>query len=579
MRSKKIETIQFAKKLRSELPRRRRTQISPIARWNSKFVDSDESSGFSCLYFGGEISCESSRVSVGSRSKVKSFVRKRQFGEIEGSGGFSVERLDCEGKDERKEIVGGGNGEAEVSESSCVESNCGAGNGVLGDKRLKSKSKSGIVKEIGGEDDYNSVLKSEISCVEEHSDAGNIKVLSDSKDNEVVSCISAAESCFDSKLSEKSIKDSENRAQKLNFRDESNKNLDNNPPISNSESTIEQRPECIELDFDLACTENFSFDSYSDHSSSHRTEDSESFLDNSEIDASDYTPSMFLDSRSDFSERSEDSTSPIFSLLVQYRDEFSRSTSTPDDEAVAKEESTFVRFEDEEDEESYQLLRNRENKLELLHGYVQEYCRSTEYGNLVLKQRSRMIHWIVERCTEMNLHQETMFLGVGLLDRFLSKGFFKTKSNLQIVGIACLTLATRLEENQPYNGVRQRSFNVGNDVYTTCEVVAMEWLVQEVLNFQCFPPTIHNFLWFYLKAAKADEELEKRAKYLAMLVLSDLAPMYYRPSTVAAAVVILASLVSYHDSSIQCILETHIRTKGDDLPQCIEGLEWLLKYL
>ena len=44
-----------------------------------------------------------------------------------------------------------------------------------------------------------------------------------------------------------------------------------------------------------------------------------------------------------------------------------------------------------------------------------------------------------------------MFLGVNLLDRFLSKGFFKNKRVLQIVGIACISLATRIEENQPYN--------------------------------------------------------------------------------------------------------------------------------
>jgi cyclin A len=44
-----------------------------------------------------------------------------------------------------------------------------------------------------------------------------------------------------------------------------------------------------------------------------------------------------------------------------------------------------------------------------------------------------------------------MFLGINLLDRFLSKGYFKAERKLQIVGIACLTLATRIEENQQYN--------------------------------------------------------------------------------------------------------------------------------
>jgi cyclin A len=44
-----------------------------------------------------------------------------------------------------------------------------------------------------------------------------------------------------------------------------------------------------------------------------------------------------------------------------------------------------------------------------------------------------------------------MSLGVGLLDRFLTKGFFKNKRHLQIFGIGCLSVATRIEENQPYN--------------------------------------------------------------------------------------------------------------------------------
>jgi hypothetical protein len=43
--------------------------------------------------------------------------------------------------------------------------------------------------------------------------------------------------------------------------------------------------------------------------------------------------------------------------------------------------------------------------------------------------------------------------------------------------------------------VQQKDFCIGCNVYSKCEVVAMEWLVQEVLNFQCFLPTMFNFLW------------------------------------------------------------------------------------
>lgn len=51
----------------------------------------------------------------------------------------------------------------------------------------------------------------------------------------------------------------------------------------------------------------------------------------------------------------------------------------------------------------------------------------------------------------MDLQKETLFLGVSLMDRFLQRGFFKVKRNFHLLGIACVALATRLEENQPYN--------------------------------------------------------------------------------------------------------------------------------
>ncbi|KAL6970040.1 hypothetical protein U1Q18_029747 [Sarracenia purpurea var. burkii] len=87
----------------------------------------------------------------------------------------------------------------------------------------------------------------------------------------------------------------------------------------------------------------------------------------------------------------------------------------------------------------------------------------------------------------------------------------------------------------------------------------MEWLVQEVLNFQ-----------YYLKAARANEEVEKHSKYLAVLALLGHEQLCYWPSTVAAGLVILASLAAHQDASCDRVMETHIRTKEDDLPGCIK---------
>lgn len=307
------------KKLRSELPRRRRAQISPVAIWTRNLVSNDDhkNSGdlasfsvdsSSCSYFCGEVSCESSRVSDGSESKSKAgaILRKREFKEIGSYGGFVVEnKLYCIGAEA-----------SEVSESSCVESNCD-GNGVLGDRRLKLKSSRGK----GGE------IAKEI----EISGAGNLNV--DTKENEVVSCISASESCLQAKLAE-------NKKEEIIRAEELEKSF----TVSNSESTIDQRPEpemSFGIDSELACTENFCDDSYSDCSSTQETAYSELqsdiFLENSELDFSDYSPSIFVDSGSEFSERSEGDSTPslTFSLLLRYREHFLRSTSAKDTELVS----------------------------------------------------------------------------------------------------------------------------------------------------------------------------------------------------------------------------------------------------
>ncbi|KAG6650603.1 cyclin-SDS isoform X2 [Carya illinoinensis] len=602
------------KKLRSELPRRRRSQFSPILYSSLNFLAIPlKNSGFSfsldstsCSYFGSEVSCDSSRVSVGLERNARLDSRKEQFGDIRGSkvlvranevvGDARIRRVtrSCY---RRKENEGKG-GEVEVPELSCVESSSGADAAIFRETSSKLKSESGKgsenVKEIKGNDGSEVVSKSEIYSVRQLSDVNTISSARNmsipSKFKQIVPVSSGVESCSVANLAEEATEQTENRALEFDLSEISGNLLDANFMIPNSESTVDQKQMNLRFDSDLACTEQFSYEDMSEYSSSHETAfsdlQSEFFLENSEQEFSDYTLSS-LDSGSQFSERSEeDSTSShTFSLLLQYREEFSRSTTPLDRGSVAPlenehhDQATYMRFEDEADEESYKALRERERRTVSLHNYAEEYCSRTEYGDLVLQQRLQMVHWIVEQSTEKRLQQETMFLGVSLLDRFLCKGFFRDERNLQIVGIACLTLATRIEENQPHNSVREDNFCIGSNVYSRCEVVAMEWLVQELLNFQCFLPTIYNFLWFYLKVSKADAEVESRAKFLAVLVVFAGEQLCYWPSTVAAVLVILASLESSQEAFHQRVIKTHIRTEDQDLNECIESLEWLLRYI
>ncbi|XP_066388461.1 cyclin-SDS-like [Miscanthus floridulus] len=241
---------------------------------------------------------------------------------------------------------------------------------------------------------------------------------------------------------------------------------------------------------------------------------------------------------------------------------------------------TGRRFEDLDDEESYERFRRRERREAVARDYTEVYSSIPDsYGILVLEQRVVMVNWIIEHSRLMNLQPVTMFMGIGLMDRFLTQGYMKGLSNFQLLSIACITLATRIEENQPYNCVLQKTFKVGINTYNQSEVVAMEWLVQEVLNFKCFVTTTHHFLWFYLKAANADDRVADLANYLAFLSLRNHKQLSFWPSTVAAAVVALACLATGKESSCHLVMETHMRTQDDDLPECLMSLEWLLNYV
>lgn len=368
--------------------------------------------------------------------------------------------------------------------------------------------------------------------------------------------------------------------------------------VLNSASTIDQKTIVIAVndDIDLACAEQIAIGDGDDDlevvSSAATFSEVQSvlFASGSEMDFSeDYTPSIWLDTGSQFSEKSigDSSQSHCFSLFKQFCQQLSRRSSARDDDAQSRDDEeclddvTFCEFEDEDDEQCYRKLRSRERKqpMDQVIDYAHDECDTvSEYGSMILEQRTLMVNWIIETSHKKQLHDETMFLGVHLLDRFLTKAFFRSRRDIEALGISCLTLATRIEEKQPYNTVPQKTFSIGNNIYRRSEVVAMEWVVLEVLKFRCFTPTLHNFMGFYLKAANADEWMKQKAKYLAELALRDNRQLRYWPSTVAAVLVILVSLAADRQLSCQHVMETHMRTKVDDLPECLKSLEWLVRF-
>jgi cyclin E len=59
--------------------------------------------------------------------------------------------------------------------------------------------------------------------------------------------------------------------------------------------------------------------------------------------------------------------------------------------------------------------------------------------------RAILIDWMMEVCCEFHLKRETFHLSVAYLDQYLSQAEPTLKAKLQLVGLAAMVIATKIE--------------------------------------------------------------------------------------------------------------------------------------
>ncbi|XVF34439.1 hypothetical protein REPUB_Repub18cG0059200 [Reevesia pubescens] len=190
--------------------------------------------------------------------------------------------------------------------------------------------------------------------------------------------------------------------------------------------------------------------------------------------------------------------------------------------------------------------------------------------------RGILIDWLVEVSEEYKLVPDTLYLTVNLIDRFLSHNFIE-KQRLQLVGVACMLIASKYEEICAPR-VEEFCF-ITDNTYTRGEVLKMENKVLNFLYFQLSVPTIKTFLRRFVQAAQATYkvpciELEFLANYLAELTLLQYNFLKFLPSLIAASAVFLARwTLNQSDHPWNPTLEHYTNYKASELKTTVLALE------
>ncbi|KAL3621534.1 Cyclin-B2-3 [Castilleja foliolosa] len=153
------------------------------------------------------------------------------------------------------------------------------------------------------------------------------------------------------------------------------------------------------------------------------------------------------------------------------------------------------------------------------------------------RMRGILIDWLIEVHDKFELMDETLYLTVNIIDRFLAVQPVIRKK-LQLVGVTALLLACKYEEvSVP---VVDDFIFISDKAYCRQEVLDMEKLMINTLRFNLSVPTPYSFMTRFLKAAQSDKTLELVSFFIVELCLVQYKMLRFPPSLLAAAAVFTA---------------------------------------
>lgn len=156
------------------------------------------------------------------------------------------------------------------------------------------------------------------------------------------------------------------------------------------------------------------------------------------------------------------------------------------------------------------------------------------------RMRALLVDWLVQVHSRFQLLQETLYLTVAILDRFLQVQPV-SRRKLQLAGVTSMLVACKYEEM--YAPEVGDFAYITDNAFSKAQILEMEQVVLRSLKFQLGRPLPLHFLRRASKVANSDVERHTLAKYLMELTLLDYDMVHYRPSEIAAAALCLSQLL------------------------------------
>jgi G1/S-specific cyclin-E1 len=120
-----------------------------------------------------------------------------------------------------------------------------------------------------------------------------------------------------------------------------------------------------------------------------------------------------------------------------------------------------------------------------------------KHPTLQPRMRAILLDWLIEVCEVYKLHRETYYLTVDYLDRYLTANQNISKNQLQLIGITCLFIASKVEEIYPPK-LHEFAY-VTDSACSEEDILTQEILILQSLNWSITPVTVMGWVSIYMQ--------------------------------------------------------------------------------
>ena len=173
-----------------------------------------------------------------------------------------------------------------------------------------------------------------------------------------------------------------------------------------------------------------------------------------------------------------------------------------------------------------------------LPNYSNNIFKYQDIRNINEKHRAVVVEWLSYVNHYFGLSNETLFLCVNIMDRYISKKIISLDI-YQLVGISSYLIASKYEDREAPS--IEELIYISKNIYSHTDIVSMEKEILTTLNFEIFSVSPYQFFsYFYIISEINNKKLFHLGHLILEICLLNIEIMSYSQSLLAIGALLIA---------------------------------------